>query len=191
MVRIITCWCLARYTQWVLLPPGGELTGQPGPVAPEAEVRGAGCSVHIPLAHCVSWGGEGGSRSCWEGHTNTWGLQGLAKICLHGMACWPRITMHPHTTTAATTAAASPTPPPPTPSHTHTQALFDSILSGLLARVTDHNGRVQEAACSGLAEVLEHAGHCTHGQILVPRFKVGAVFYNDSPARFQGQQTYP
>lgn len=40
MVRIITCWCLARYTQWVLLPPGGELTGQPGPVSPEAEVRG-------------------------------------------------------------------------------------------------------------------------------------------------------
>jgi hypothetical protein len=31
---------------------------------------------------------------------------------------------------------------------------------------------VQEAACSGLAEVLEHAGHCTGGEILVPRFKV-------------------
>jgi hypothetical protein len=22
MVRIITCWCLSRYVQWVLLPPG-------------------------------------------------------------------------------------------------------------------------------------------------------------------------
>jgi hypothetical protein len=53
------------------------------------------------------------------------------------------------------------------------QALFDAILAGLLARVRDHNGRVQEAACSGLAEVLEHAGHCTQGAILVPRFQVG------------------
>lgn len=52
------------------------------------------------------------------------------------------------------------------------QALFDSILGGLLARVRDHNGRVQEAACSGLAEVMEHAGHCTNGEILTPRFKV-------------------
>jgi hypothetical protein len=52
------------------------------------------------------------------------------------------------------------------------QALFDAILAGLLARVRDHNGRVQEAACSGLAEVLEHAGHCTQGAILVPRFQV-------------------
>ena len=40
MVRIITCWCLARYTQWVLVPPGGEAGQQPGPVSPEAEVRG-------------------------------------------------------------------------------------------------------------------------------------------------------
>lgn len=53
------------------------------------------------------------------------------------------------------------------------QALFDAILAGLLACVRDHNGRVQEAACSGLAEVLEHAGHCTQGAILVPRFQVG------------------
>jgi hypothetical protein len=42
MVRIITCWCLARYTQWVLLPPGGDLA-QPGPVAPEAEVSWLPC----------------------------------------------------------------------------------------------------------------------------------------------------
>jgi hypothetical protein len=49
MVRIITCWCLARYTQWVLLPPGGEITGgQPGAVAPEAEV-----------SSCSFFGGEG------------------------------------------------------------------------------------------------------------------------------------
>lgn len=43
MVRIITCWCLARYTQWVLLPPGGGgdnlAQHPPGPIAPEAEVR--------------------------------------------------------------------------------------------------------------------------------------------------------
>jgi hypothetical protein len=55
------------------------------------------------------------------------------------------------------------------------QALFDSILAGILARVRDHNGRVQEAACSGLAEVLEHAGHCTNGQILLPRFAVSGT----------------
>lgn len=39
MVRIITCWCLARYTQWVLVPPQGEGGSQQGPVSPEAEVR--------------------------------------------------------------------------------------------------------------------------------------------------------
>jgi hypothetical protein len=43
MVRIITCWCLARYTQWVLLPPGGEPQQHPGQqqppqIAPENEV---------------------------------------------------------------------------------------------------------------------------------------------------------
>lgn len=74
-----------------------------------------------------------------------------------------------HTTTTTNTTAH-------TQPHTHTQpqpqALFDSILAGLLARVRDHNGRVQEAACSGLAEVMEHAGHCTNGQILVQRYQV-------------------
>lgn len=52
------------------------------------------------------------------------------------------------------------------------QALFEQILAGLLSRVADGNGRVQEAACSGLAELLEHAGACTHGAVLVPRLQV-------------------
>jgi len=39
MVRIITCWCLARYTQWILQPPQGEGGPQQVPVSPEAEVR--------------------------------------------------------------------------------------------------------------------------------------------------------
>jgi hypothetical protein len=52
------------------------------------------------------------------------------------------------------------------------QALFEQILAGLLSRVADGNGRVQEAACSGLVELLEHAGACTHGAVLVPRMQV-------------------
>ncbi|WIA22073.1 hypothetical protein OEZ85_004416 [Tetradesmus obliquus] len=90
MVRIITCWCLSRYVQWVLMPPGSAeiAPGAPLPrVAPENE------------------------------------------------------------------------------------ALFEQILAGLLSRVADGNGRVQEAACSGLAELLEHAGACTHGAVLVPRLQ--------------------
>lgn len=45
MVRIITCWCLSRYVQWVLLPPGNEDFARRDPhtapprVAPENEVR--------------------------------------------------------------------------------------------------------------------------------------------------------
>jgi hypothetical protein len=51
MVRIITCWCLARYTQWVLLPPGGGGEGPPGPVPPEAEVsRNFGSTRVCPLS---------------------------------------------------------------------------------------------------------------------------------------------
>jgi hypothetical protein len=41
MVRIITCWCLSRYVQWVLLPPGSADLGPGAPlprVAPENEV---------------------------------------------------------------------------------------------------------------------------------------------------------
>lgn len=53
------------------------------------------------------------------------------------------------------------------------QALFESILLGLLTRVRDHNGRVQEAACSALAELMEHADHCTQGAVLLPRLQVG------------------
>ncbi|KAF6260222.1 ARM repeat-containing protein [Scenedesmus sp. NREL 46B-D3] len=90
MVRIITCWCISRYVQWVLLPPGSAepARGAPLPrVAPENE------------------------------------------------------------------------------------ALFEQILAGLLSRVADGNGRVQEAACSGLVELLEHAGTCTHGAVLVPRLQ--------------------
>lgn len=52
------------------------------------------------------------------------------------------------------------------------QALFESIMLGLLSCVRDHNGRVQEAACSGLAELLEHAGKCTHGAVIIPRMQV-------------------
>jgi hypothetical protein len=52
------------------------------------------------------------------------------------------------------------------------QALFEQILAGLLSRVAEGNGRVQEAACSGLAELLEHAGACTHGAVLIPRMQV-------------------
>lgn len=43
---------------------------------------------------------------------------------------------------------------------------------------------LQEAACSGLAEVLEHAGHCTGGEILVPRFKVRSIVLVVVGARF-------
>lgn len=53
------------------------------------------------------------------------------------------------------------------------QALFEQILAGLLSRVADGNGRVQEAACSGLSELLDHAGHCTRGAVLYPRLQVG------------------
>jgi hypothetical protein len=52
------------------------------------------------------------------------------------------------------------------------QALFEQILAGLLSRIAEGNGRVQEAACSSLAELLEHAGACTHGAVLVPRVQV-------------------
>jgi hypothetical protein len=55
------------------------------------------------------------------------------------------------------------------------QTLFEQILAGLLSRVAEGNGRVQEAACSSLAELLEHAGACTHGAVLVPRMQVNAV----------------
>ncbi|KAF8063844.1 TRN1 [Scenedesmus sp. PABB004] len=89
MVRIITCWSLSRYVQWVLLPPGSEppRDGGPAAVAPENE------------------------------------------------------------------------------------ALFEQVLAGLLGRVRDCNTRVQEAACSGLAELLEHAGAATHGLVLLPRLQ--------------------
>eukprot|EP00882_Tetradesmus_deserticola_P010499 GHRQ01011091.1.p2 GENE.GHRQ01011091.1~~GHRQ01011091.1.p2 ORF type:complete len:227 (+),score=84.66 GHRQ01011091.1:3-683(+) len=90
MVRIITCWCISRYVQWVLLPPG---SAEPAP--------------GVPL---------------------------------------PRV------------APAN-------------EALFEQILAGLLSRVADGNGRVQEAACSGLAELMEHAGTCTRGAVLVPRMQ--------------------
>jgi hypothetical protein len=60
------------------------------------------------------------------------------------------------------------------------QALFEQILAGLLSRVLEGNGRVQEAACSSLAELLEHAGNCTHGAVLVPRMQVRALVGIDS-----------
>lgn len=52
------------------------------------------------------------------------------------------------------------------------QALFGAVLAGLLGRVGDGNSRVQEAAVSGLAELLEHAGHTTRGAVLLPHLQV-------------------
>eukprot|EP00879_Flechtneria_rotunda_P017533 GHRR01018382.1.p1 GENE.GHRR01018382.1~~GHRR01018382.1.p1 ORF type:complete len:732 (+),score=218.13 GHRR01018382.1:287-2482(+) len=91
MVRMITCWCLSRYVQWVLIPPSDDRQvdhrGQSSSVAPENE------------------------------------------------------------------------------------ALFVAILLGLLGRVQDGNSYVQEAACSGLADLLEHASNVTHGRLLLPRLQ--------------------
>lgn len=57
MVRIITCWSLSRYIQWVLLPPGSEVPhtaqGQPPAIKPENEVRGQ-VTGRIPVGRHVA-----------------------------------------------------------------------------------------------------------------------------------------
>jgi hypothetical protein len=84
------------------------------------------------------------------------------------------VTLHcTHATPPTRTLSAPPVPfSPPQRTNPQTQALFESIVAGLLTRVRDHNGRVQEAACSGLAEAMEHAGHCMRGAVLLPRLQV-------------------
>jgi hypothetical protein len=67
MVRIITCWCLARYTQWVLVPPGSEppqqqqqqqQQQQAPQIAPENEVCVCVCvCACMHLVCCLWW--------CW------------------------------------------------------------------------------------------------------------------------------
>jgi len=84
----------------------------------------------------------------------------------------PRIQTHDRYTQWVLMPPDAPAPPPgshgPPPIPAANEALFKSALGGVLARVGDHNRHVQQAACSALATMLEHAGAATDGGALLP-----------------------
>jgi hypothetical protein len=102
MVRIITCWCLARYTQWVLLPPGGGGEGPPPPVPPEAEVSSCLLLVWfvrvwigLPLLDVLWFWVSGRMGLWWVSCTCKCHVAGGLLVMLFSLLCAAR-TVHPH-----------------------------------------------------------------------------------------------